>query len=56
MAIKGFKRTYRALELLSEEEVQDIHSTSLDILSETGVRFESKWALEFLKKNGCIVD
>jgi trimethylamine--corrinoid protein Co-methyltransferase len=56
MAIKGIKRTYRALELLSEEEVQDIHSASLDILRETGVRFESKWALEFLRKNGCMVD
>jgi trimethylamine---corrinoid protein Co-methyltransferase len=56
MALKGFKRKYKPLELLSDEEVEAIHAASIDILKETGVKFESKWALNFLKKNDCMVD
>ncbi len=56
MALKGFKRKCKPVELLSEEEVETMHTASIDILKETGVRFESKWALNFLKKNGCLVD
>jgi len=56
MAVKGFKRKYKLLELLSEEAVNEIHQSSLDILKNTGVRFNSKWALDFFKKNDCLVD
>jgi trimethylamine--corrinoid protein Co-methyltransferase len=56
MALKGYKRKYKPLELLSEEEVKKVHYASLDILREIGVKFESKWALDFFKKNDCIVD
>lgn len=56
MAIEGFKRKIKPLEIMSEEDVNSIHIAALDILKETGVRFESKWALDFLKKNNCIVD
>ena len=56
MALKGFKRKFKPLEILSEEEVEAIHASSIDVLKETGVRFESKWALNFLKKNDCIID
>jgi trimethylamine---corrinoid protein Co-methyltransferase len=56
MALKGYKRKFRPLEILSGEEVEAIHAASIDILKETGVKFESKWALDFLEKNDCIVD
>lgn len=56
MAIKGFKRKIKLLEMMTEDEVESIHVATLDVLKETGVKFESKWALDFLKKNDCIVD
>jgi trimethylamine---corrinoid protein Co-methyltransferase len=56
MALKGYKRKFKPLEILSGEEVEAIHAASIDILKETGVKFESKWALDFLEKNDCIVD
>jgi trimethylamine--corrinoid protein Co-methyltransferase len=54
--IKGFIRRYPPFEILSEEQVEDIHKGTLDILWETGMRFESEKALKFLAKNGCKVD
>jgi len=56
MALKGFKRKFKPLEILSEVETEAIHAASIDILKETGVKFESKWALDFFKKNDCIVN
>jgi trimethylamine---corrinoid protein Co-methyltransferase len=56
MAIKGFKRKIKPLEIMTEEDVISIQTAVLDILKNTGVRFESKWSLDFLKKNDCIVD
>jgi trimethylamine--corrinoid protein Co-methyltransferase len=56
MAVKGYKRKYKPLELISEEEVEAIHAATVDILKETGVRFESKWAIDFFKKNDCLVN
>ena len=44
------------LEVSTEEEIEDIHNATLNILKETGVKFESKWALKFLKENDCIID
>ena len=56
MARKGFRRNCKPLELLSKEEVVRVHSSVLDILRNTGVKFESQWALKFFKKNDCWVD
>ena len=56
MSIRGFRRKYKPLDILSEEEIQKIHIATIDILKEVGVRFESKWALDFFKKHDCIVD
>ena len=54
--LKGFTRRFKAFEILTEEAVEEIHRATLDVLRETGVRFDSEWALEFLDKNGCRVD
>jgi len=56
MALKGFTRNFKPLELLTDEEVEAIHRGTLEILWATGVRFESEWALDFFEKNDCKVD
>lgn len=52
----GFPRNYPPLTMLTEEGVEAIHCGTLDVLWETGVRFESERALELFDKNGCLVD
>ena len=42
--------------LLNEEEVQKIHATALQILSEVGVLFECEEALDYLEAAGCRVE
>lgn len=54
--LKGFKRNFKPLEIITEEHVASIHQGILDVLRETGVRFESDWALQFFKKHDCDVD
>ena len=54
--LKGFTRRFKAFEILTEEAVEEIHRGTLDVLRETGIRFESDWALDFLRKHGCSVD
>ncbi len=49
----GYCLDIRPLELLTEEEVAEIHSATLRVLGETGVRIESEWALSFLEGHGC---
>jgi trimethylamine--corrinoid protein Co-methyltransferase len=44
------------LEILSEVQLEAIHRATLDVLGETGVRFESDWALGLLKEHGCKVN
>lgn len=56
MGRKGFKRNLQPLELLTAEQIQEMHQATLDVLWETGVRIESEWALKFLKQHGCRVD
>lgn len=55
MALNGFNRNIKLLDMISDEEIENIHFATLDILKKTGVKFESKWALDFFKKNDCIV-
>ena len=54
--LKGFTRNFPPLNILSEEQVTAIHKAVLDVLRETGVRFESERALKDLAKHGCQVD
>ena len=56
MTAEGFLRRAKPLEILSEPEVEAIHRGALDVLADTGIRFESKRALRLLKKSGCKVD
>lgn len=44
------------LRLLSEEDIKLIHEKALYILENTGVKFESKEALDILKGKGAVVD
>jgi len=54
--LKGFYRKYKPLEIITEEDVEEIHRSALDILKQTGVRIESKQALKDLEKHGCMID
>jgi trimethylamine--corrinoid protein Co-methyltransferase len=56
MAGKGFTRSFKPLQILSEEEVEAIHRATLEVLWVTGVRMEHERALKLLEKNGCRVD
>ena len=56
MPANGFVRNFKPLEIMTEEQVEAIHRGTLDVLETTGVRFESKRALELFAKNGCKVD
>lgn len=56
MARKGFVRKLKPLEILTEEQIEEIHKATLEVLRETGIRFENDWALNFFRKNGCAVD
>ncbi|MCG9478672.1 MAG: trimethylamine methyltransferase family protein [Actinomycetia bacterium] len=53
---KGIKRNIRPLEILNQEQIEVIHKKTLEVLQNTGVRFESKRALKLFKHNGCQVD
>ena len=54
--LKGFTRSFPPLNILSEEQASAIHRAVLDVLRETGVRFESEQALKDLARCGCQVD
>lgn len=53
---KGFTRKLEPLRILSNVQVEYIHSSTLEVLEKTGVKFESDRALKLLKDNGCWVD
>lgn len=44
------------LNVLSGNEIDSIHESSVKILEDTGVMVDSKRALQFLSEKGCIVD
>ncbi len=56
MSLKGYTRNFAPLEILTEEQIEEIHSGTLRVLWTTGVRMEHKGALETLERNGCKVD
>jgi trimethylamine--corrinoid protein Co-methyltransferase len=54
--MKGFTRKFKPLNILSEQEIESIHKSTLHVLDTVGVTFESKRALSLFKKAGCRVD
>ena len=54
--LKGFCRNFGPLQIATEEQIEAIHRGTLDVLRETGIRFESKKALRLFEKNDCMVD
>ncbi len=56
MSLKGLTRTFKPLEVLTEEEIEAIHRGTLEVLWVTGVRVEHERALKLFEKNGCPVD
>jgi len=52
---KQFKRSYPAVELISEDQVEAIHQASLKLLSETGLDVLNKDARAVMKKAGADV-
>lgn len=56
MALKGFVRNIKPLELLDEVDVEAIHSGTLAVLEETGLRIEHERALKLLADHGCQVN
>jgi trimethylamine--corrinoid protein Co-methyltransferase len=44
------------LKVLSKDEIELIHSTSLDLLSSVGIKIDAKDTRELLKKNGAEID
>jgi trimethylamine--corrinoid protein Co-methyltransferase len=56
MPLKGFVRKFKPLEILSDEDIESIHKSTLDVLKETGVIIDHKKALDLFKRSDCIVD
>ena len=56
MALNAYTRTFPALEILNEEQLEQIHQGMLRVLWTTGVHMEHRGALETLERNGCMVD
>jgi trimethylamine--corrinoid protein Co-methyltransferase len=53
---RGFRRNFEPVKILTDSQIEAVHRASLDVLEKTGVKFESRRALELLEKNGCTVD
>ena len=54
--IKSITNPKLSLEILTPQEVLRLHTTTLDIIEKTGVRFPSKRALDIWEANGAQVD
>lgn len=42
--------------LLSEDQLQDLHKASIEVLNDVGIKMEHYDALDLMKGNGCVVD
>ena len=56
MAIKGFKRNFKPLEIAREDQVEAICRGTLQVLEETGAEFHDERALKLFADSGCRVD
>ena len=55
-AIKSIADPKLHLEVLSLEQIEQVHQASLQIIERTGVRFPSDWALDIWEEHGAEVD
>ncbi|MCK5635396.1 MAG: trimethylamine methyltransferase family protein, partial [Anaerolineales bacterium] len=56
MALNGFVRTFKPLEMLTEEQIEATHRAVLDVLENTGVKMQHPEALKLFEVNGAKVD
>ena len=56
MALKGFTRNFKPLEILTEEQIEAIHKGTVAVLERVGLRIEHERALKLFESNGCRVD
>jgi len=56
VALRGFLRRFKPFEIVTEEQVRQIHEGTLDVLAEAGVKIYNDEALKVYKKGGCKVD
>jgi trimethylamine--corrinoid protein Co-methyltransferase len=54
--LKGFQRIFKPLEILTSEQIEKIYSGALDVLADTGIRFDHPRALELFAAAGAVVD
>jgi len=54
--IKSITNPKLSLEILSKEEILRLHTATLDVIENTGIRFPSKWALDIWEAHGAQVD
>ena len=54
--LNGFTRRYPPLEMLSADEIEEIHRGALFVLEKTGMRIEHPAAQELLAEAGCSID
>jgi len=54
--IKSISNPRLSMNILDEQDVQRIHTATLDVIENTGVRFPSSKAIEIWAANGAIVD
>ena len=52
----GYKRNFEPLRILSERQVEQLHSSTLQVLDEVGFNYESEKVLKLLEEHGCRVD
>jgi trimethylamine--corrinoid protein Co-methyltransferase len=52
----GFALKVPPLQLLTPDQVQEVHRSTLQVLWDTGVQIESDWALGFFERHECQVD
>lgn len=52
----GFKRKFEPLKILTDSQIEQIHTDSLNVLDEVGFKYESKKALKLLEDHGCKVN
>ena len=53
---RGFKRKFEPIKIISDSQIEQIHTSSLQVLEEVGFKYDSDKALKLLQSNGCIVD
>ncbi len=54
--IKSITNPKLSLEILTPEEIRRLHTASLDVIENVGIRFPSKQALDIWEASGAIVD